>query len=437
MSFRYRYNVGMGSITDGVLQVLDGFHVPAHLRLFVLLGLANLVSIAIGFLVARNVERGSRTAGRIRVPKALPSDREWADDLQTQIRILRDQNKHYRYFMVSFPRILKHLNTTADLEDLASSIVKLTRDAILTETVHLYIYKEENNYLEKLYATGHGSDGIEGFGVGEGIVGRAAEGTAVVNLIDEADEGQGGGPEEDDTGLSMAAPIRFENVLVGVLGAGRISYPTGDEASLMRMFSEVAGVSLYNHAFLGAAKKRAATDPLTGLFNRRHLFEISRDLVKKVATSGGCISLFLFDIDSFKNYNDLNGHGEGDELLKELSALILRGSRESNVVARYGGEEFIIMLDNVSKDNATTYAQRLCEIIASHPFAHREKQPLEMLTISGGVATYPLDGDSIEEVIRHADSALYRAKREGRNRVVIYDPRPFYEEDEAGPTLTQ
>ena len=425
----------MESIEGGVRQILDWLHIPDQLHLFVLLGLANLVSVAIGFLVGRNAGRGEKAASRVPMPKPQPSKKDWVDDLQQQIRVLRDQNQHYRFFMASFPRVIKHLNTTSDLTDLAKSMVRLASDAMLTDTAHLYIYREEDSYLEKLYTVGRDSDGIKGFRVGEGIVGRAASELEIVFYINEDDEGQGDGSDEDETGLSIAGPILFEETLVGVLGIGRITYPTGDERSLLRMFSEIAGVSLYNHAFLGDAKKKAATDPLTGLYNRRHFFEKSRDFVKKVTTSGGCVSFFLFDIDNFKNYNDVNGHGEGDKLLKELSALILQGSRESNVVARYGGEEFIVMLNNVSKDNTAIYAQRLCERIASHPFAHREKQPLGMVTVSGGVATYPLDGDSIKEVIRHADDALYRAKRGGRNRIEVHGPVPLQKEDESDPAL--
>jgi diguanylate cyclase (GGDEF)-like protein len=417
----------MESIAGAVRQFLNGLHIPDQLHLFVLLGLANIVSLVIGFLIGRD-RGGVKVAGRVRAEKPRPSEGDWVDELHQQIKILRDQNQHYRYLMASLPRIIKHLNTTSDLTELAKAIVKVAGEALRTDTVHLYIYEKEDAYLKKLYAIGHGSEDVDGFAMGEGIVGRAANDLAVVNVEEEGEE-PGGGPDEDETGLSIAAPVLFEGILVGVLGVGRITYPTGDESSLMKMVSEITAVSFYSRAFLGDAKKKAATDPLTGLYNRRHFFDMSREFVKKTATHGGSISIFLFDIDSFKNYNDLNGHDEGDKLLKELSALILEDSRKSNVVARYGGEEFIIMLTDLSKDGATTYAQRLCKKIAAHPFAHREKQPLGILSISGGVAAYPMDGDSIREVIRHADAALYRAKNGGKNRIEVHSPLLLQDED--------
>jgi diguanylate cyclase (GGDEF)-like protein len=426
---------GMEIITGAVRQFLNWLHIPYQLHLFVLLGLANIVSIAIGFLIGRD-RGGVKAADRTRAekPRTLVADR--VDEFHEQMRILRDQNQHYRYFMVSLPRIMKNLNTTSDLVELSKSIVKLTSEALQTDTAHLYVCEKEGTYLKKMYAIGRGSEGIEGFEMGEGVVGRAASDLAVVDVEEEGAR-PGDGLAVKETGLSIAAPVLFEGVLVGVLGVGRITYPTGDERSLMKMVSEITGVSLYNRAFLGDAKKKATTDPLTGLYNRRHFFDMSREFVKKTAAHGGSISIFLFDIDSFKNYNDMNGHDEGDKLLKELGALVLEESRESNVVARYGGEEFIIMLNDVSKDGAVTYAQRLCEKIAAHPFAHREKQPLGKLSISGGLAEYPMDGDSIREVIRHADAALYRAKRRGRNRIEVHSPLLLQDEDrdEDGPAF--
>ena len=93
----------MESIEGGVRQILDWLHIPDQLHLFVLLGLANLVSVAIGFLVGRNAGRGEKAASRVPMPKPQPSKEDWADDIQQQIRVLRDQNQHYRFFMASFP----------------------------------------------------------------------------------------------------------------------------------------------------------------------------------------------------------------------------------------------------------------------------------------------------------------------------------------------
>jgi diguanylate cyclase (GGDEF)-like protein len=417
-------------------QILDWLQVPRQAHLFVLMCLAALVALAIGYLVGRERRRGEvgGRAGRFVIP---PGGEDRIDAIHHEIKDLRDQNKHYRYLLVSIPRVIKHLNTTVDQEELASSIVRLAKEVTRTDTAHLYIAQEEGGYLEKVFAVGHGSDAIDGFNLGEGIVGRAAAEREITERERRTDspgsgagDPQGESAPEDESGLSIAAPVQFEGSFIGVLGVGNITNPTGDEKDLVRMVAELAGVSLYNRAFLGDAKRKAATDPLTGLYNRRQFFAMAREGVQKTIVSGGLVSIFLFDIDNFKNYNDVNGHGEGDKLLKELSGLVQRESRKPAVVARYGGEEFIVMLTGISKGDACTYARRLCEKIAAHPFAHREKQPLGILSISGGVAAYPTDGTSIKEVIRLADAALYAAKERGKNRVEVHGSLLFAEEGE-------
>jgi len=158
--------------------------------------------------------------------------------------------------------------------------------------------------------------------------------------------------------------------------------------------------------------------------------------VEKSISDGSPISIFLFDIDNFKHYNDTNGHDEGDSLLKELSLLVREVTRKNSIIVRYGGEEFIIMLPGISKEDAFVYAERLREKVANHPFPHREKQPLGCVSISGGIASFPTDGDSIPKVINLVDKALYQAKSEGRNRIVMFKPFLF-SEPETGDQSTE
>ena len=117
----------------------------------------------------------------------------------------------------------------------------------------------------------------------------------------------------------------------------------------------------------------------------------------------------------------MNGHQEGDCLLKEISTLLNNLSRKKTVIARYGGEEFIAMLPDISKEGALAYAERVKEEVAGYPFAHKEKQPLGIVSVSGGVASFPEDADTIDKVIELADKALYKAKEEGRNLMIKHE----------------
>jgi diguanylate cyclase (GGDEF)-like protein len=141
---------------------------------------------------------------------------------------------------------------------------------------------------------------------------------------------------------------------------------------------------------------------------------------EKAVREGTGVSVILFDIDNFKIYNDTNGHKAGDALLIELSRLMQGDTRKEATIARFGGEEFIVMLPGISKEDAFTYADRLREKISHHSFPFKEKQPLGFVSISGGIACFPKDGDSIDTVIQNADKSLYRAKSQGKNRVLLH-----------------
>lgn len=165
--------------------------------------------------------------------------------------------------------------------------------------------------------------------------------------------------------------------------------------------------------------ERAVTDPLTGLPNRRYLDEYLEAELARIRRYGGQCALILMDVDNFKNYNDTLGHMAGDDVLRSLADVLERHMRVSDVAARYGGEEFAVMMVNIDRGQAVEAAERLRDVIERHAFEREEIQPSGNLTVSLGVAGCPVDGDTADELMRQADGALYRAKREGKNRVHV------------------
>jgi diguanylate cyclase (GGDEF)-like protein len=130
----------------------------------------------------------------------------------------------------------------------------------------------------------------------------------------------------------------------------------------------------------------------------------------------------MIDIDWFKKYNDFHGHQRGDTVLQKLVQVLKMGVRPYDSVYRYGGEEFTVLLPEVDKDQAVTVAERLKTLVNKEKFDGEElSQPEGKLTISLGVADYPGDASKVTELIRAADTALYQAKNEGRNRVRVYE----------------
>lgn len=167
----------------------------------------------------------------------------------------------------------------------------------------------------------------------------------------------------------------------------------------------------------GKLKELSITDGLTGVYNQRHFYTCFDEEMKRAGRYNHCFSLVMADIDYFKNYNDANGHLEGDNALRDIAACILKNVREQDIVARYGGEEFSIIMPETDKEGAIIAVERIRKAICEHGFANRESQPGGRLTMSFGVATYPADSNDRKELMKKADEALYRAKENGRNRV--------------------
>lgn len=162
----------------------------------------------------------------------------------------------------------------------------------------------------------------------------------------------------------------------------------------------------------------AVTDGLTGLYNHRHFHERLTLEVERSQRSGLPLSLLMLDVDHFKQFNDTFGHPAGDEVLRQLARVLADTRRANDVVARYGGEEFAVILVDTPKFTAAKVAERVRERINTHDFSEAAPRASKLST-SIGVATFPDDGVDAESLVRAADTALYAAKRAGRNRVVL------------------
>jgi two-component system, cell cycle response regulator len=165
-------------------------------------------------------------------------------------------------------------------------------------------------------------------------------------------------------------------------------------------------------------RRLASTDGLTEVYNHRTFQERLAQETARANRYSRPLSLLMIDVDHFKVYNDTYGHPQGDIVLQDLARLLREMSRTSDTVARYGGEEFAIILPETDSVSAQKIGQRLREQVERYPFAGKELMPGGTLTISVGVATHASAG-SKDALLQAADTALYTAKREGRNRVCV------------------
>jgi diguanylate cyclase (GGDEF)-like protein len=163
---------------------------------------------------------------------------------------------------------------------------------------------------------------------------------------------------------------------------------------------------------------QAITDPLTGLYNRLALTQQLNQAVARAKRADEPISLLLIDVDHFKSFNDTYGHLAGDDALRRLAEIIRSTAREADSAARYGGEEFVVVLPATAAEGAATVAERIRQAVQRAQWTHRA------ITISIGVVTRQAGHlrCSAELLFEDADQALYRAKNDGRNRIVIAGP---------------
>ena len=173
---------------------------------------------------------------------------------------------------------------------------------------------------------------------------------------------------------------------------------------------------------LEQAKERlrelAVTDGLTGLYNYRYFKEYFTQEIRRVLRHKKIVSLMMLDIDFFKQYNDTHGHLAGDQVLRTLAKLMIDNLRSIDVAARYGGEEFALVLPETDKKAARIVADKIKRLVQEYKFQNEETQPNGSITVSIGVASFPEDGEKMDNLINIADQRLYRAKADGRNRVV-------------------
>ncbi len=236
-------------------------------------------------------------------------------------------------------------------------------------------------------------------------------------------------PEEFHTDL--AAPIVYAGKTLGVLCVGGLESGGEDVRSLLGMVADITALSMTNYRQYRKIEELANSDPLTRIYNKGYFLERGDHELARARREGEPLSILMFDVDHFKHYNDTNGHLAGDRLLRSLAEILKREVRERDTVARFGGEEFVVLLRGVGRGEAVRAAERIRAAVAAHPFLHGEKQPLGLLSVSGGTASMPGDGEVLERLLEKADEAMYRAKRAGRNRIVCASaPREAMERSE-------
>ncbi|MBP7460318.1 MAG: diguanylate cyclase [Candidatus Delongbacteria bacterium] len=232
-------------------------------------------------------------------------------------------------------------------------------------------------------------------------------------------------PDDDErieNDNSFMVSMVYQDQRVGLLRVQSVAFPEyiRDYRDVAISLAKLCSLAIANSRLFQRVQQLAITDPLTGLFNRRHFFELSGNEFGRTRRYDRSLAAMMLDIDHFKKVNDRYGHAVGDQVLIEVTRCCRQQLRDCDIFGRYGGEEFVILMPETSLDHAMIAAERLRSSVSNLEI-HNQHQVLNV-TISLGVAMLNPECRDLEELLDWSDRGLYQAKNSGRNRVCLYDP---------------
>ncbi|MEF8788431.1 MAG: sensor domain-containing diguanylate cyclase, partial [Planctomycetota bacterium] len=321
-------------------------------------------------------------------------------------------------------------NAVLDPPELYSSIVECFQDISGARRSSLMLVEEnDREELRVVSARGLPAEIVSEatVEVGEGIAGWVAEHGSPLVQKPPGLESRAACHHTFETDQFLSLPLRAEEEIIGVQNlserAGGERFRESEIEFFTALAHEAAAWVELSHKVHGI-RKQALLDELTGVYNRRY-FEtaLSRE-IERAKRSGQNLVLAMVDIDHFKRYNDIHGHPQGDEVLKDVVELIRSNIRTSDIVCRYGGEEFAVILPDtgyestINRQKAVEIMERVRRAVEEREFTGEETQPGGTLTLSAGIGLFRQDAMDAEGLVEHADQSMYEAKKAGRNRVM-------------------
>ena len=321
----------------------------------------------------------------------------------------------------------QEINTIADLDTLYSTLCDTLQGYLKLTQLALMVYDDKEQVLQVKAVRGFSNEDqilSATFKKGEGISGQVLETGQRIYAKDTSNDKRflnyksGSLPQPSSF---LAVPLNYKGKTVGVINyvrQGKDSFSFTSVRKLTMVANQVA-LAIANAKLYTKTRQLSVTDETTGLYNRRHFQQISQIEWKRAIRFNRPLSVVMIDIDHFKAYNDTHGHPQGDVALRTISQTMKRNLREVDLLSRFGGEEFIVLLPDTDKHGAIAVAEKLRALVEQLNLKTTEKQ---RLTISAGIANFPDDVTNADDMVDHADIALYRAKEEGRNLVVCFKP---------------
>lgn len=338
-----------------------------------------------------------------------------------------------RYIMEAIGRV-GDLSSNAELPTVLSSLADALRRVTESEYCIIYLVEPGGETLRPAAV-----DGLPGapldearaiaeitVHMGEGITGLVAK-TGRSEIVGDM-EGDTRGvivPNQPPTQMSsIFVPLRAAGQVVGVLRLSRQGLNRFDRQDLQiaEVIGQQAAVAVQNSRLFDETRELyektrwvSVTDALTGLFNQRYLSERLPAEIERATQYGGRVSLLMMDADTLKQVNDRYGHDRGDQLIRGIADVLREHIRIGDTAIRYAGDEFLVILPDATEEQARAVGERIRQAVLGLNIA--EDIPC---SISMGVSTFPDCASNQEELVKHADAALYESKRSGRNRLTVY-----------------
>ena len=322
--------------------------------------------------------------------------------------------------MSTVQTVSRVINSSLDLETIFTSVVRELKKAFGYTHVSIYLLKDD--YLHLGAQVGYPKEMvIHKIHTSQGVTGRTIK-TKTVQFIRDTSREPSFLRADNNINSEICIPLLKDNIVLGTLNVegDAVRVLTNDDVELLTTLASPIALAVDNARLHAQVKAMALTDAVSGLSNRYALEQALTAEVERSRRLNTPLSLIIFDIDSFKTYNDKWGHPAGDIRLKATAKMIRNILRRYDVAARYGGDEFAIILPNTSEAGALEFAKRL----QSAARASTAETPIENKGVAGhtlsiGVATFPQDGNSLESLMLAADHAELTSKRLGKNQISL------------------